>query len=160
MTKPGSHTCMLPTYVRHSYRYYLPWVTFRKYGAFYWQHRPSQLSKAGMLAKFWGQLPSAPAVMNGLAFLHLHHHWNPHFHRHYLHHHLHHHHHHRQRRRRRCRRRHHHHHYNFNYVYVPWSKVWNPCISDVRSIRDKNTVPRIIPFKMRMTQANNPTITL
>ena len=57
MTKPGSHTCMLPTYVRHSHRYYLPWVTFRKYGACHWQHRPSQLSKAGMLAKFWGQLP-------------------------------------------------------------------------------------------------------
>ena len=48
--------------------------------------------------------PSAPAVTNGLAFLHLHRHWNRHFHRHYLHHHLHHHHHHRRRRRRRrCR---------------------------------------------------------
>ena len=50
--------------------------------------------------------------------------------------------------------------YCLNNVYIPRSQVWNPCISDVRSIRDKNTVPRIIPFKMRMTQANNPVIML
>ena len=43
--------------MRHSHRYYLPWVTFRKYGACKWQHSPSQVFIAGMLAKFWGQLP-------------------------------------------------------------------------------------------------------
>ena len=37
--------------------YYLPWVTFRKYRACHWQHRLSQLSKASMLGKFWGQIP-------------------------------------------------------------------------------------------------------
>ena len=79
--------------------------------------------------------------MNGLAFLHLHHHRN-------------------RCRRRRRRRHYHHHHCYFNYVYIPLSQVWNPCISDVRSIRDKNTVPRVIPLNMRPTQPNNPTITL
>ena len=132
-------------------------LLFGNMGPFIGNTGPHNSLKPVCLRSSGVNFPSAPAVTNGLAFLHLPHHWNRHFHRHYLHHHLHHHHHHHRRRRRR---RHHHHHYNFNYVYVPWSKVWNPCISDVRSIRDKNTVPRIIPFKMRMTQANNPTITL
>ena len=87
-------------------------------------------------------VPSGPAITNGLAFLHLHlhHHRHPYPHPH--------------------RRRHHHYYYCFSYVYIPWSQVWNPCISDVRSMRDKNTIPRIIPFKIRTKQENNPTIML
>ena len=57
MTKLCSHTCMLPAYLRHSHRYYLPWVTSRKYGTSNWQHRPSQVFIAGLLAKFWDQRP-------------------------------------------------------------------------------------------------------
>ena len=57
MTKPCSHTCMLLAYVRHSHRYYLPWVTFRKYGTCNWQQSPSQVFTASLLAKFWGQRP-------------------------------------------------------------------------------------------------------
>ena len=57
MTKPCSHTCMLPAYLRHSHRYYLPWVTFRKYGTSNWQHSHSQVFIAGLFAKFWDQRP-------------------------------------------------------------------------------------------------------